>query len=267
MFAMNYLYEKKNRKRSKIIIVMPAYNAEKTLLDTYNDIPEKFRKYIILVDDKSTDKTLEVASKLKIKVVKHSKNLGYGGNQKTCYKEALKLKPDVVAMLHPDYQYSASFLEDLIKPIIEGRYEFMFGSRISSREEALKGGMPKLKYYTNRFFCVLQNILLGVNFTEHFSGFRAYSGKLLRIVPFKRFSNDFLFDEQMTLSSLSFKFRVGEIPISTRYDEKSSSMSLSKGIKFVLETFKILFIYELHQIGFCKSKLFAPKNYASREVS
>lgn len=244
---------------SKVVIVMPAYNAEKTLLETYTDIPKRFRKHIILVDDKSIDKTLAIASKLDIKVIKHSRNIGYGGNQKTCYREALKLKPDVVAMLHPDYQYSAYYLGDLIKPIIEKRYDFMFGSRISTREEALKGGMPKLKYYTNRFFCLLQNILLGVNFTEHFSGFRAYSARLLKTVPFEKFSNDFLFDEQMTLSAVSFKFRVGEIPISTRYNEKSSTMSLQKGIKFVLGTVKMLLIYELHQLSFIKSELFAPK--------
>lgn len=258
---------KLRNNRDKIVIVMPAYNAEKTLVDTYKDMPKKFRRHIILVDDKSTDNTLVIASKMNIKVIKHKKNLGYGGNQKTCYKEALKLNPDVVAMLHPDYQYSASFLEDLTRPILEGRYDFMFGSRISNRAEALKGGMPKLKYYTNRFFCVLQNILLGVNFTEHFSGFRAYSAKLLKVVPFEKFSNDFLFDEQMNLSTLSFKFRVGEIPISTRYDERSSSMSLKKGIKFVLETFKTLFVFELHQFGLIKSKLFAPKNYSTKESS
>lgn len=249
-----------NKKKPKIIIVMPAYNAQETLIDTYNDIPKKFRKYIILVDDKSKDKTLQVASKLNIRVIKHKKNLGYGSNQKTCYKEALKWGADVVAMLHPDYQYSAFYLDDLTKPIVEKRMDFMFGSRIQSRENALKGGMPKLKYYTNRFFCVFQNILLGVNFTEHFSGFRAYSAKLLRTVPFNKFSNDFLFDEQMTLSALSFKFRIGEIPIPTRYDEKSSSMNLRKGIKFVLETFKTLFIFELHELGIVESKLFAPKN-------
>ncbi len=248
-----------NKNRAKIVIVMPAYNAEKTLVDTYNDIPKKFRKNIILVDDKSTDKTLKIASLLKIKVIKHTKNLGYGGNQKTCYKEALKIGADVVAMLHPDYQYSALFLKDLIEPILKERNDFMFGSRIVTREGALNGGMPKLKYYTNRFFCVLQNILLGVNFTEHFSGFRAYSAKLLKTVPFEKFSNDFLFDEEMTLSALSFKFRVGEIPISTRYDEKSSSMSLQKGAKFVIETLKTLIIFELYQMKVISSPLFAPK--------
>lgn len=245
---------------------MPAYNAEKTLVDTYNDIPRDFRKYILLVDDKSRDKTLKVASKLNIKVIKHSKNLGYGGNQKTCYKEALKWGADVIAMLHPDYQYSAKYLDELTKPILDKRYDFMFGSRIATREAALNGGMPKLKYYTNRFFCVLLNILLGVNFTEHFSGFRAYSSSLLKTVPFERFSNDFLFDEQMTISALSFKFRVGEISIPTRYDEKSSSMSLKKGAKFVIESFKTIIAFELHNLGLVKSKLFAPKNYSPGQI-
>lgn len=250
---------KKIKKGSQIIIVMPAYNAEKTLVDTYNDIPKKFRKYIILVDDKSKDQTLKVASKLNIRIIKHKRNLGYGGNQKTCYQEALRWEADVVAMLHPDYQYSAEYLEELTEPILKKRYDFMFGSRIATRKSALDGGMPRLKYYTNRFFCVLQNILLGVNFTEHFSGFRAYSSQLLRTVPFNKFSNDFLFDEQMTLSALSFNFRIGEIPIPIRYDEKSSSMTLRKGIKFVLETLKTLIVFQLHQHGLMNSKIFAPR--------
>lgn len=249
--------KKLKKRQSKIVIVMPAYNAEKTLVDTYNDIPKKFRKYIILVDDKSIDKTLEVASKLNIKVIKHAKNLGYGGNQKTCYKEALKLRPQVVAMLHPDYQYSAAFLEELIEPIVEGRYDFMFGSRIQNRKSALEGGMPKLKYYTNRFLCVVQNIIYGVNFTEHFSGFRAYSPKLLRRVPFRYFSDDFLFDIQMTAAALSFNFRIGEIPISTRYEERSSSMSLQKGIKLTLGIFKLLITYKFHKYNLIKSGLFS----------
>lgn len=248
------------RNKSKIVIVMPAYNVEKALMDTYNDISKELRKHIILVDNKSTDKTLSIASKLNIKLVKQKKNMGYGGNQKTGYKEALKLKPDVIVMLHPDNQYSPLFLSDLTKPIIEGRYDFMFGSRIANKESALKGGMPKFRYYTNRFFCVLQNFLLGANYSEYFSGFRAYSAKLLMTVPFEKFSNDFLFDQHMTLSVLSFKFRVGEIPIPTRYDKKSSSMSIKEGVKFILETFKVLFIFELHKIGFIRSSLFASKN-------
>ena len=145
---------------------MPAYNAEKTVRDTFNEIPKAFRKHIILVDDNSRDNTVETAKKLGIKVFSHPQNLGYGGNQKTCYWEALKLDPDVVVMLHPDYQYDATLIEEMIRPIIQGRYDFIFGSRIQNKRAALLGGMPPLKYYINRFVCLLENMLLGVNFTE-----------------------------------------------------------------------------------------------------
>src|SRR5436190_18022412 len=153
---------------SRVVIVMPAYNAARTLKDTYKEIASAYKKDIILVDDHSRDATTEVARQLKIKVFSHPNNLGYGGNQKTCYWEALKLNPDVIVMLHPDYQYDATRIDDLIKPILEGRYDFMFGSRIATKKTALKGGMPPLKYYVNRVVCLVQNVLLGVNFTEHF---------------------------------------------------------------------------------------------------
>src|SRR3989344_4933670 len=206
-------------KNPKVVIVMPAYNAAKTVKDTYYEIPKYLRGNIILVDDKSKDNTIEVAKNLGIQVFTHPQNLGYGGNQKTCYWEALKLDPDVVVMLHPDYQYDASLIKELIRPILNNRFDYMFGSRIQNKKGALMGGMPPLKYYLNRIVCFLENILLGVNFTEHFSGFRAYSVKLLKTVPFQRFSNDFVFDQQMSVSSLSYGFRVGEIAIPTRYHE------------------------------------------------
>lgn len=240
----------------KVAIVMPAYNAQKTLVDTFDEIPKKLRKNIILVDDGSSDKTVFVARRLGIKVYIHTSNLGYGGNQKTCYWEALKLNPDIVVMLHPDYQYDASLIVELIKPIRQGRLDFMFGSRIKSRKSAIEGGMPKLKYYVNRIVCLLENILLDVNFTEHFSGFRAYSTKVLKKVPFQRFSNDFVFDQQMVISALSFGFRIGEIPIPTRYHEKASSIQILKGIKFILDTFWTILLYRLHKLGLIKSKLF-----------
>lgn len=246
----------KNKKTAKIVIVMPAYNAARTLKDTYNEIPPHFRQHIILVDDQSRDKTVELAKKLNIQVFTHSQNLGYGGNQKTCYREALKLNPDVVVMLHPDYQYDASLIEELVRPILQGRFDYMFGSRISSKNTALIGGMPKLKYYLNRIICLLENILLGVNFTEHFSGFRAYSTDLLKTVPFQRFSNDFVFDQQMEISSLCYGFRIGETAIPTRYHEKASSIRFLKGSKFVLETFGWIFLYKLHQAGLVKNKIF-----------
>lgn len=243
--------------KNRVVIVMPAYNAARTLKDTYLEIPKVYRKNILLVDDRSKDDTVEVAKRLGIEVFAHPQNLGYGGNQKTCYWEALKKDPGVVVMLHPDYQYDATLITELVRPILEGRYDFMFGSRIQTKYGALKGGMPPLKYYINRIVCLLENILLGVNFTEHFSGFRAYSAKLLKTVPFGRFSNDFVFDQQMEVSALSYGFRVGEIAIPTRYHEKASSIQFLKGAKFILETFKVVFLYRLHQMKVVRSDIFA----------
>ena len=239
-------------KDPKIIIVMPAYNAAKTVKSTYEEIPTELREKIILVDDGSSDNTVEIARKLGISVFTHSRNLGYGGNQKTCYWKALKDNPDVVVMLHPDYQYDAKLIGELVRPILENRFDFMFGSRIQNRKSALSGGMPKIKYYINRIVCLLENILLDVNFTEHFSGFRAYSAKVLKKVPFEYFSDDFVFDQQMTISALSFGFKIGEIPIPTRYHEKASSIQFIKGTKFILETFWMIILYRLHMLKIIK---------------
>ena len=244
------------KKNPKVVIVMPAYKAEKTVADTFNEIPKNLRKHVILVDDWGKDNTLKVAKKLGVKVYAHPNNLGYGGNQKTLYWEALKLKPDVVVMLHPDYQYDGTRIKDLIRPILEDKYDFMFGSRIANKNGALEGGMPPVKYYVNRIVCLIQNILLGVNFTEHFSGFRAYSVKLLRTVPFQRFSNDFGFDQEITVSSISYGFRIGEIAIPTRYHEKASSIQFVKGAKFILDGFLTILAFYLHRFGVKKDSRF-----------
>jgi len=246
-------------KLPKVVILMPAYNASRTVKDTFKEIPKEFRKHIILVDDESTDDTVKVAKKLGINVFEHSNNLGYGGNQKTCYWEAMKLKPDVVVMLHPDYQYDASLIGDLMKPILDKRCDYMFGSRIATKKGALEGGMPPLKYYLNRIVCLAENVLLGVNFTEHFSGFRAYSPKLLKKVPFQRFSNDFVFDQDMSISAISYGFEVGEISIPTRYHQSASSIQFIKGAKFLIETFLVIFAYKLHKYGIKKDRRFGRK--------
>lgn len=251
-------------EKSRIIITMPAYNAARTLLDTYREIPKNFRKNIILVDDGSTDNTIKVAKKLGIKVFLHTQNLGYGSNQKTCYWEALKKNPDVVVMLHPDYQYDATLIPELVRPIMDGRYDLMFGSRIHSKKSALEGGMPTVKYYVNRILCLIENILLGVNFSEHFSGFRAYSTKLLNSIPYQNFSNDFVFDQQMIISSLSYTFRVGEIAIPTRYHQNASSIGFLKGVKFILEGFWYIFLYKLHMKGITRNGLFKKPSTNSR---
>jgi glycosyltransferase involved in cell wall biosynthesis len=247
------------KKTPRVVIVMPAYNAAKTIQDTYKEISQKYRKYVILVDDQSKDNTVEVAKKLGITVFALPNNLGYGGNQKTCYWEALKLDPDIVVMLHPDYQYDASMIDELIFPILKGRYDFMFGSRIAHKKGALEGGMPPVKYYVNRMVCIMQNILLGVNFTEHFSGFRAYSVKLLKTIPFQRFSNDFVFDQEMTVSSISYGFKIGEIAIPTRYHDKASSIKFFKGAKFILEGFETIGMYLFNKAEIIKDRRFAPR--------
>lgn len=243
----------------KVVIVMPAYNAAKTLKRTLYEIPKDFRKNIILVDDRSSDDTIKIAESLGIKVYRHNMNLGYGGNQKTCYKEALRLDFDIIIMLHPDYQYDAKLIKELIRPIERGRFDFMFGSRIQDRFSALDGGMPAFKYYINRAVCIMENMLLGVNFTEHFSGFRAYSKELLKKVPFQYFSNDFVFDQQMVMSALSFGFKIGEIAIPTRYHDRASSIKFVRGAKFILETFWTIVLYKLHKAKLINSKLF--KNF------
>lgn len=221
----------------KIVVIMPAFNAEKTLTRTIGDIPKGLAARIILTDDHSTDKTVAIARRLGLTVFIHPNNLGYGGNQKTCYWEALKDKPDVVIMLHPDYQYDATRLKDLVEPIFAKKYDIMIGSRIRTRKEALDGGMPWVKYVLNRLVSTIENIVLGVNLSEHFSGLRAYSRKVLTTIPFQRFSNDFVFDQQFMISAVQKGCKIGEIPVPTRYFSESSSIRYVKGAKFLLETF------------------------------
>jgi len=243
-------------KKKKIIIVMPAYYAEKTLERTFKEIPDNFYYQVLLVDDGSRDGTIKIAKKLKIKTFKHGHNLGYGANQKTCYWEALKEDPDVVVMLHPDYQYDASCLPDLVEPIVKGRYDFMFGSRVYDRGAAIEGGMPKIKYVLNRLTTLIENIILGKNYSEYMSGLRAYSGKVLKTVPFQRFSNDFVFDQQFMFSAISYGFRIGEVPIPTRYFDEASSIGFIKGGRYLLESFYWLFVYVLNDKRIIKSGLF-----------
>lgn len=242
--------------KPNVIVVMPAFNAEKTLEKTYRDLPRDLISEVIVVDDKSRDNTVEVAKRLGLNVFSHPQNLGYGGNQKTCYWEALKRNPDVVVMLHPDYQYDSTKTEDLVRPILEGQYDVMFGSRIRTRDEALKGGMPLDKYILNRIFCVIENIILGVNFTEHLSGFRAYSRKVLETVPFQRFSNDFVFDQQLMMSAIAHGFKVGETPVPVRYFSEASSIKYIKGTKFLLSTLFMLLRFLISKGRIIKDPLF-----------
>jgi len=236
---------KKTNKQIKVLVIMPAYNAAKTLEKTYKDIPKDIVTEIILVDDASNDKTVKIAKKLGLKVFLHPVNLGYGGNQKTCYWEALKKKPDIVVMIHPDYQYDATLTRELIYPISKGRFDIMLGSRIRSRKEVLAGGMPWWKYYGNRFLTILENMILGLNLSEYHTGFRAFSVKALKKMPFMRMSNDFIFDQQILISAVSNNFKIGEIPVPVRYFPEASSVNFFNSVKYGLSILANLFIYIL----------------------
>lgn len=245
----------KNEK-PKIIVVMPAYNAEMTLEDTYHDIPKEIVDEVILVDDVSKDDTVSLAKRLGITVIRHEKNKGYGGNQKTCYKEALKRGADVVVMIHPDYQYDSKLTGELVRPILAGRFDIMFGSRIRTRKEALSGGMPPVKYFLNRLISLSENIILGVNFTEHLSGFRAYSSDVLKDLPLQKFSDNFVFDQQFMIAAIAKGYSIAEYPVPVRYFSRSSSIQYIEGGKFLLQTSWVIFLYILYRIHLYKAQIF-----------
>lgn len=243
------------RKKLKVVAVMPAYNAANTLIKTYNDIPKDTVNEVLVVDDDSRDETVAVARKLKLPVVVHKKNLGYGGNQKTCYREALKRRADIIVMIHPDYQYDATLTSDLVKPIIDGRFDIMLGSRIRSRAEALAGGMPSYKYLFNRILTFLENIVLGLNLSEYHTGFRAFKRKVLKELPLESFSDDFVFDQEILISAHQKGFAIGEIAVPVRYFPEASSINFGRSVRYGIGILYTLFLYLLNYIGI-KSKIF-----------
>ncbi len=226
----------KKTKKLKIVAVLPAYNAERTLKKTYDDIPKKVVDQIILVDDGSNDETVKLAKRLKIKTISHPQNRGYGGNQKTCYTIATSEAADIIVMIHPDYQYDATLTGDLVKPIIEGKCDIMLGSRIRTRREALDGGMPPYKYLSNRFLTIIENIVLGQNLSEYHTGFRAFHKKVFKKVPFHKFSDDFVFDQEILISAIRRGFKIGEIPVPVRYFPEASSINFKRSVKYGINT-------------------------------
>jgi glycosyltransferase involved in cell wall biosynthesis len=241
----------------RIVVVMPAYNAAKTLERTYHDIPHEIVSQIILVDDVSKDETVEVARQLGLDVIIHRQNLGYGGNQKTCYDAALAAGADAVVMLHPDYQYDATCIPALVAPILDGTKDLMLGSRFLGNP--LAGGMPRWKYISNRFLTGLENKAFGLHLSEYHTGFRAYSRALLEAIPYRLNSNDFVFDQELVAQSVACGMRIGEIGVPTRYFEEASSVGFRRSVVYGLSTLRVVLRFVLHRIRVRRSRKLTPQ--------
>ena len=244
--------------KQKVVVVMPAYNAARTLERTYNDIPPNVVDSIILVDDVSKDETVEVAQRLGLKVVIHIQNRGYGGNQKTCYIEALREGADIVVMLHPDYQYDSTLIPQLIAPIERGEADLMMGSRLLGGG-ALAGGMPRWKYVANRFLTIVENLVLRQSLSECHTGFRAYSRRMLETVPFLLNSDDFVFDTEIIAQAVAYGFHIGEIAVPTRYFAEASSVNFRRSVQYGLSTLAVMARFILDRTGLRPARQFRVK--------
>lgn len=238
--------------QKKVVVVMPAYRAALTLERTYLEIPFDLVDEVVLVDDYSPDDTVEVARKLGIRhVIRHEKNKGYGGNQKTCYNKALELGGDIVIMLHPDYQYTPLLLTAMISIIGNGLYPVVFGSRILGKG-ALKGGMPMYKYIANRFLTLSQNLLMNQKLSEYHTGYRAFSREVLTAVPFEKCDDDFIFDNEMIAQIFWKGFEIGEVTCPTKYFEEASSINFMRSSKYGLGVLRTSFLYFFSKLGLMK---------------
>lgn len=235
-------------KIPKIIVVLPAFNAEKTLEKTVKDIPMDIVNEIILVDDGSNDKTVALARHLNLTVHVHDENKGYGGNQKTCYKIAIEKGADIIIMIHPDYQYDPKVIKYLAGYIDEGYCDVMLGSRIRSCKETLEGGMPFYKYISNRFLSFCENVLSGQNLSEWHTGLRAYRREVLENIDFMKNSDDFVFDTQVLFQIIEKGYKIGDIPVPVRYAVESSSINLSRSLKYGSHTLLIAFKFFIKNI-------------------
>ena len=240
----------------KVCVVLPAYNAAKTLEQTHRDIPHGFVDEILLVDDQSRDDTVAVAERLRIPTIKHDKNRGYGGNQKTCYAEILKRGADIILMLHPDYQYSPKIIPAAAWMIASGEYEVVLGSRILVGG-AREGGMPLYKYISNRFLTLAENLLLGQKLSEYHTGFRAFHRKVLETLPLLENSDDFVFDNQILAQAVYFGFRIGEISCPSRYFTEASSINFGRSCVYGLGVLKTSLLYWGEKRGLWHSPLFS----------
>jgi glycosyltransferase involved in cell wall biosynthesis len=242
----------------RVVIVMPAYNAARTLERTYADIPHDLVHHVILVDDVSNDETVDIAKRLGLEVIVHRQNLGYGGNQKTCYDRALEWGADVVVMLHPDYQYDATRIPALVAPIVAGQADLVLGSRFLG--DPIAGGMPKWKFVSNRFLTGLENAAFGLHLSEYHTGLRAYSRRLLESIPYELNSNDFVFDQELVAQVVAVGgMRIDEIAVPTRYFEEASSVGFRRSVVYGLSTLRVVTRYVLHRTGLRRSPKLRPR--------
>ena len=244
------------RPLEKVVVVMPAYNAEATLERTFRDLPMELIGEVILVDDGSRDRTVEIAQRLGITTIRHERNTGYGGNQKTCYAEALRRGADVVVMVHPDYQYDARVVAAMVTILRGGICDVVLGSRIRTRREALQSGMPPWKYVANRGLTLLENIVLGQNVGDFHTGMRAYTREVLETIPFERNSDDFVFDTQFLVQAVHFGFRIGDVPVPCRYFKEASSINFQRSVRYGFGTLAALGRFVLQRLGVLRSPAF-----------
>jgi glycosyltransferase involved in cell wall biosynthesis len=245
-----------NERTKKVIVVMPAFNAEKTLERCYNDIPKDWVDEIVLTDDASRDGTVRLARELGLHVLVHEKNRGYGANQKTCYREAIKLGADIVVMVHPDHQYDPRVIPQLILPLQREECDAVFGSRMLGGRP-LEGGMPKWKYLGNIFLTALENAVFYMYLTEYHSGLRAYSRRYLETVKYELNSDDFVFDSEIIAQGVCHNLRIREIPIETRYFEEASKIGFLRSTVYGFSIIKTLIKFKLHKKGIIKSAQFS----------
>lgn len=250
----------------KTIIIMPAYNAETTLEQTVRDLPAGCCDEIILVDDCSTDRTVEVAERLGLTVIRHSENRGYGANQKTCLDTALDHGADAIVMIHPDYQYDPRLVPHVVGFLRLGICDVVLGSRIRTRRQAIGSGMPPVKYFANRFLTVVENVAMGQNLSEWHTGYRAYTRRVVETIPYHRNSDDFVFDSQFLVQAVHFGFEIGDVPVPCRYMPEASSINLRRSTTYGLQTLGLVLRYRLHRMGLLRCRLFEPRESDRAEV-
>jgi glycosyltransferase involved in cell wall biosynthesis len=250
----------------KVVVVMPAYNAGRTLRMTYEELPKDQVHLVILVDDGSTDSTLDIASKLNLEVFVHNRNYGYGANQKTCYTEALNAGAEIVVMVHPDYQYDPTLLPQIIDPILSGNADLVLGSRLK-QGSAVGQGMPWWKYIANRFLTNLENWAFGLNHSEYHTGYRAFRRDVLETVNFQMNSDGFVFDQEIIAQAVAAQFRIGEIAVPVRYFAEASSASFFQSTIYGLKILWLLFRFMLHRSGLHRSRQFESLRARYRRLS